>query len=124
MPIAILVLLVQCLLSLIFLFTGSTKVFLNGKKLERFVPISKDIPVGLLRKIGSLELLASFGIAIPVCSGFFPMLVLFADAGIIFLMIGAAIYHINRKQWMMFASNVIITGMSLFVIYEMMFTGQ
>lgn len=98
MPIELVVLITQCLLSLVFLFSGSTKVFLNGKKLERFVPISIDVPIHLLRRIGSLELFASFGIAIPVCTGLFPFIVLFANAGVVFLMIGAAIYHVNRKQ--------------------------
>jgi putative oxidoreductase len=117
----LIVLITECFLSLLFLFSGSTKVFLNGKKLEKFVPISQDVPVTILRKIGSLELLASFGIAIPVCTGIFPLIILFADTGIIFLMIGAAIYHVNRKQWGMLGMNVVIAAMALFVIFEMMF---
>jgi putative oxidoreductase len=124
MSIELIALATECFLSLIFLFSGSTKVFLTGERLTRFVPISVDVPVNLLRKIGSLELLASFGIAIPVCTGIFPMLALFADAGIVLLMIGAAIYHINRKQWGMLGTNIVISGMALFVIFEMMLVGK
>jgi len=115
---------IECLLSLLFLYTGSTKVFLNGEKLKKFVPISVDVPIKLLRKIGMLELLASFGIAVPVCVGIFPLLVLFADAGIVFLMIGAILYHFTRKQWGMLFTNLMVIAMALFVIYEMVFTAN
>jgi hypothetical protein len=115
---------IQCLLSLLFLWTGATKIFLKGEMLLKYVPISKDVPEKLLRKIGGLEMLVSFGLIIPFYLGIFPILTLFADAGIIFLMIGAMVYHFSRKQWLMLTTNIIVIGMACFVLYEMIFTGK
>ena len=113
---------VQCLLSLLFLYSGSTKVFLKGEKLKKWVPISVDVPEKLLRKIGVAEMAVSFGLAMAAGFEIFPILALFADAGIVFLMIGAIVYHFTRKQWGMLVLNLFVTVMALFAIYEMLFT--
>ena len=117
----LLITIIQCLLSLIFLWTGSTKIFLKGELLKKFVPVSKDIPEKWLRRIGGLELLASFGLILPFYLSLFPILTLFADAGIIFLIISAMIYNFNRKNWGILVVDVSVISMAAFALYEMVF---
>jgi uncharacterized membrane protein len=109
------------MLSLIFLWTGATKIFLKGELQKKFVPVSKDIPGKWLRRIGGLELLASFGLIIPFYLNLFPILTLFADAGIVFLIAGAMTYNFNRKNWGLLLIDVFVISMAGFALYEMIF---
>jgi uncharacterized membrane protein YphA (DoxX/SURF4 family) len=78
---------VQGLLALIFLFTGSMKLVLPLEVMTEQMPL--PLPGPFLRFIGVAEVLGAIGLILPGLLGIRPGLTPLAAAGLVIIMIGA-----------------------------------
>jgi hypothetical protein len=96
---------VASLLALIFLAAGTMKIAQPKEKLaasgQAWV---EDFPSGAIKGIGALEILGALGLILPAVLDTATLLVPAAAAGLLLLMIGAAVTHARRKE----TPNVII----------------
>src|SRR3954463_14132900 len=80
---------VQGLLALIFLFTGSMKLVLPLEVMTEQMPL--PLPGPFLRFIGVAEVLGAIGLILPGLLGIRPGLTPLAAAGLVIIMIGATV---------------------------------
>ncbi len=78
---------VQCLLALLFLFTGGLKLILPLEEMTAQMPLA--LPGLFLRFLGVAEVLGAIGLILPGVTGIRPGLTPLAAAGLVIIMIGA-----------------------------------
>jgi hypothetical protein len=103
----------------VFLFSGSAKLFVAKKKLAS-VPLggwTENAPVGFVKTLGVLELLAAAGLILPAALDIAPVLVPLAAVGIVVLMVGAMITHLRRHEPTGVALNLCYFAMAAFVAW-------
>jgi uncharacterized membrane protein YphA (DoxX/SURF4 family) len=71
----------------------------------------------LIKFIGVVEVLAAIGLVFPPIVGIAPVLVAFAAAGVVLLMIGAAVTHGRRGEYSPMAINVLLLALSAVVAW-------
>ena len=82
---------IQVLLTLLFLFTGVTKLILPVEEMTKQMPL----PGVLLRFIGVCEVLGALGLILPGLLRIKPGLTPLAAAGLVIIMIGAVTLSIK-----------------------------
>jgi len=109
---------VQGLLALIFVMTGSFKFFQSKEKVvasggtwaEEFKP-------GTIKTIACAELISGLLVIVPRLSGYGPHLTLVGAACISLIMAGSIYVHIRRKEYQHAIINSVFLLMALFVAY-------
>ncbi|HVL82798.1 MAG TPA: DoxX family protein [Pseudonocardia sp.] len=76
---------------------------------------AEDYSPGMLKTIGTLEVLAAVGLIVPAVLGVLPVLVPLAAVGLVLLMVGAAITHARRKESQAVVTNVVLIVLALVV---------
>ncbi|WP_158847540.1 DoxX family protein [Saccharothrix deserti] len=99
-------------LAALFLAAGGSKLAQSKEKLAASPNMAwtEDFSPGVLKLIGALEVLAAIGLILPAALDIVPVLVPLAAAGLVLIMIGAAITHAKRKE-----SRAIVTNLVLIV---------
>ncbi|MGO9284840.1 MAG: DoxX family protein, partial [Mycobacterium sp.] len=77
----------------------------------------EDVPAGLIKAIGALEILAAIGLILPPALGIFPVLAPLAAAGLVAVMVGAIITHARRGEYSSVVVNVVLAAMAIFVAW-------
>lgn len=67
--------------------------------------------------VGIAEILGGIGLIVPSLTRIQPQLTVYAAAGLILVMIGAVVFHIDRGESASVATNVIIGAVLAFVAY-------
>lgn len=67
--------------------------------------------------VGIAEILGGIGLIVPSLTRIQPQLTVYAAAGLILVMIGAVVFHIDRGENASVATNVIIGAVLAFVAY-------
>ena len=75
----------------------------------------EDFSAGAVKAIGALEVLAALGLVLPAALGIATIFVPLAAAGIVALMIGAAVTHARRGEYPMIGVNAVLGGLALVV---------
>jgi uncharacterized membrane protein YphA (DoxX/SURF4 family) len=108
---------VQVLLAGVFLFTAASKLFVY-EKVVKVVETQKGAPVTMSRRTAILvaiaELLGAIGVLMPNSIAPPFLVVRAAAAWLGLIMVGAAIYHMRRRESA--APNVALFLLALFVI--------
>jgi uncharacterized membrane protein YphA (DoxX/SURF4 family) len=97
---------VQIILAVIFAIAGFTKVSQPREKLVASLTWTEDYPLGFVRMIGLLEVLAAVGLILPLVTGVLPVLTPVAAAGLAIIMIGAIVVHVRRGESSYIPMNV------------------
>lgn len=79
---------------------------------------AEDVPGGLAKTIGALEVLAAIGLIVPALVDTATVLVPLAASGLVLLMLGAIVLHGRRRELMNIAVNVVLAGLALFVAVQ------
>lgn len=107
------------LLAAVFAMAGFLKLTRSKQELaanpnmawtEQFSP-------GVIKLIGSLELLAAIGLILPAALDIVPVLVPLAATGLILMMIGAAATHARRKESQTIVVNVVLLALAALVAW-------
>ena len=109
---------VQGLLGLIFVITGSFKLFQTREKvIESGGAWAEDFEPGIIKIIAAVELTSGVSVIVPRLLGHGHYLTFIAAACIAVIMIGSIFTHIRRKEFKHAAINSVFLLMALFVAY-------
>jgi uncharacterized membrane protein YphA (DoxX/SURF4 family) len=107
------------LLAAVFLFAGSTKLFLSREKLAE-APGGGwvlDFSAGFVKALGAVEILGAVGLILPALLGIAPVLVPLAAVGLATIMVGAAIVTYRRRESTHVLVDVTYLAMAVFVAF-------
>ena len=107
------------LLAAVFLFAGSTKLFLSREKLAE-APGGGwvlDFSAGFVKALGAVEILGAVGLILPALLGIAPVLVPLAAVGLATIMVGAAIVTYRRREPTHVLVDVTYLAMAVFVAF-------
>lgn len=76
-----------------------------------------DLPAGLRRFIGVVEILGGIGLVLPALVSILPVLTPIAAAGLVIVMVLAAIYHVPRREYPNIVLNLVLAALALFIAY-------
>ena len=107
------------LLAAVFLFAGSTKLFLSREKLAE-APGGGwvlDFSAGFVKALGAVEILGAVGLVLPALFGIAPVLVPLAAVGLATIMVGAAIVTYRRRESIHVLVDLTYLAMAVFVAF-------
>lgn len=109
---------IESLLGLIFVITGSFKFFSVKEKIVASGGTwAADFNPNVIKTIAGVELLSGLSVIIPRLLGQGHYLTFISAACIAIIMIGAIYVHVKRKEFMHASINVVFLIMALFVVY-------
>jgi len=88
----------QGLLGFVFFAAGAVKTFVPKAKLVDKMTWMTDYSDGQVKLIGLAELLGGVGLVVPWYLGILPILTPIAAAALAFIMGGAVMVHVRRKE--------------------------
>ncbi len=99
---------VQGLLALAFLLSGFLKGFTPLEGLKKNMAWVGDVPAGLVRFIGIVEMLGALGLILPKLTQLVPQLTIAAAIGLVLVMLSAAVFHAARKEYSTIGMNAVL----------------
>ncbi len=108
---------VQVLLAAIFLMSGFMKASTPIEKLSAMVPWTSDVPLALVRFIGTVEVLGGLGLLLPSLLRIKPTLTVLAAAGLATIMLLAIPFHISRGEASVIGMNGLFMLIALFIAW-------
>jgi uncharacterized membrane protein YphA (DoxX/SURF4 family) len=106
---------VQALLAALFLFAGATKLILPIEEMTKQMQL--PMPGWFLRFIGVCEVLGGLGLVLPWLLGILPRLTPLAAAGLVIIMIGAAVLTLASGDIVMALIPLVVGVLAAFVAY-------
>jgi len=94
------------LLALFFLYSGGIKVGQSRAQLRPMMAWVDDVPLGLVRTIGVLEVLGALGLILPPLTGIAPWLALASAIGLVLVQIGGIVVHLRRGEARVIGLNI------------------
>lgn len=108
---------VQIFVALGFLMAGSLKVSQPIDRLKNNMAWTAHTTPGIVRLIGTLEILGALGLILPAVTHILPWLTPVAGIGLVLTMIGATIVHIRLKEFSRLGAPLILLLLALFIVY-------
>ncbi|MBO0791204.1 MAG: DoxX family protein [Ktedonobacteraceae bacterium] len=107
---------VQGLLALIFLLTGSVHGFMPMAGLKKHAVWVGSVPAGLVRFIGIVEILGALGLILPKLTKILPQLTITAAIGLVLVMVCAAVFHATRKEYNSTGVTIVLLLLAAFIV--------
>lgn len=105
------------LLAVAFLVSGAMKLTRSREELAASgMGYVNDFSDRTIKIIGTLEVLAAFGLVLPAVLGVAPVLVPLASLGLVLLMVGAVITHTRRKESQPIIVNLVLSVLAVVVV--------
>jgi len=109
---------VEGLLGLLFIITGSFKFFQTKEKIIASGGAwAADFEPGIIKIIAAIELISGVSVIVPRLLGHGHYLTFMGAATIAIIMIGAIYTHLRRKEYQHALINAVFLLMALFVAY-------
>ncbi len=108
---------VQGIVAFMFLMVGAMKIMQPYEKMKEMMAWVEDFSPAQVKGIGVLEMMGALGVILPWALGLYTFLTPLAALGLSFVMVGAGLTHLRRKEPKMFAMNLALLMMALFVAY-------
>jgi uncharacterized membrane protein YphA (DoxX/SURF4 family) len=106
----------QVLLAVIFLVTGTTKLTQPRRKMAAGpMRWAADVSDAQFRAIGLVEVLGALGLILPAALGIAPLLTPLAAVGVALIMIGAIHTHVRYGESNRLAVPLVVLALALFV---------
>ena len=99
------------------IMAGIMKSFQPKEKLEPKLPWVKDFSVAIVKLVGVSELLGGIGLIAPWATGIEPVLTPLAAVGIGIIMLLAAVYHFQHKEYQGIGINMFLLALAVFIAY-------
>lgn len=106
----------QVLLGVFFLFSGVNH-FIVPPGLPGLMSWMYELPAGLHYFSGTVEILAALGLILPGLTRSQTRLTLMAGAGLVLIMVGAVVWHVQRGEAANIFLNLILAVLAGFVAY-------
>jgi uncharacterized membrane protein YphA (DoxX/SURF4 family) len=111
----------QVVLAVVFLLHGLAYTVaysaLAKRMRERRGTMSPPLPPAFRQFIGVAELAAAFGLIVPPALHLLSWLAPLAAAGLVAVMVGAAILHARRSEFPAFAVTVVLGGLAAVTLF-------
>jgi hypothetical protein len=107
--------LAQLILSAVFLLHGLILLILPAPMRKQMAGLPGGPP--FFRFIGLAELLAAAGLTLPTLTGIMPWLTPLAAAGLLVIMVGAAILHLQRAAYPQAVGDALVVAFVAVVGY-------
>lgn len=107
----------QAIIALMFIMPGFMKMFQPIQSLSEMLPWAGEVPAGVVRGLGLLDLLGGVGIILPSLLRFKPELTIWAAYGTILLMVSAIIFHLSRGEASVIGFNVFLIMLLAFIAW-------
>lgn len=107
----------QVILAVAFGAAGILKATKSNAELHDRMAYVEDFSEQQVTAIGIVEVLAALGLVLPGITGIAPVLVPLAAAGLVIVMVLAAIVHVRRGEGAMIAPNVALGLAAAFVAW-------
>lgn len=101
----------QLILSVIFLYFGFLKMFMPIDKIAKKVSWARDYSINKLKFFGFLEVIGGLGVILPYQLDVLPILTPMAATGLAMVMAGAAMVHLRRDEINMIFLNILMIFM-------------
>ncbi len=108
---------VQVLIGLAFVGAGFMKVSTPYAELATQMAWVSAVPAGLVLFIGVAEIAGGLGVILPAATRIQPYLTPLAAAGLVLIMLFAAIFHLIRGEFGGIIPNIILMALAGFVAY-------
>jgi hypothetical protein len=97
------------LLAVFYVYSGGIKVVRSKVALRPMMGWIDDMPLGVVRAIGVVEVLGAIGLILPPLVGVAPWLAFAAAVGLVLVQVGAGVVHLRRGEnvWMNAALAVV-----------------
>jgi hypothetical protein len=111
------------LLAALFLFAGSTKLFVSRERLAEAPGggWTLDFSAGFVKALGAVEILGAVGLILPAALDIAPVLVALAAFGLGLIMIGAAIVEFRRQEFKHALLNLTYLALISLVVWGRLF---
>ncbi|WP_342022819.1 DoxX family protein [Arthrobacter citreus] len=106
----------QIVLAVLFLGIGGQRLTQPARQLRK-LPWTDGYPLGLIRALGAVEVVAGLGLLLPGVLGTVPLLTPAAAAGLVVLMALAVALHLRRGQRQAAVLPAILLIMAAFVVW-------
>jgi hypothetical protein len=107
----------QGVLGAMMIMAGFMKSLQPKEKLAPKLPWVKDFSVATVKFVGVSELLGGIGLIVPWATGILPILTPIAAIGIGVIMVLAAVYHFQHKEYPGIGINVFLAAIAAFIAY-------
>lgn len=107
----------QVILAAMFLMTGFTKITTPLADLNALMPWTADVPQVMIRLIGTAELLGAIGLLLPSLLRVKPVLTPVAAAGLVVVMLLAALFHASRGEFSAIGFNFVLALLAALVAW-------
>lgn len=107
----------QVVLAVLFGMAGVSKTTQPIVDLAQQLVWPGAVPAGLVRFIGTAELLGAIGLVLPAATRIKPWLTPFAAAGLVTVMVLAAVFHLTRGEFGGIAFNTVLGSVAAFVAW-------
>jgi uncharacterized membrane protein YphA (DoxX/SURF4 family) len=107
----------QALLAAAFLAAGGMKVSRPIEQLATSMHWVKSVSPGLVRALGAAEALGAIGVILPEVTHMLTWLTPLAAAGLAVVMVGATVFHLNRREASVVPMNLLLLILALVVAY-------
>jgi len=108
---------VQVLLAAMFGMAGFMKITQPIAELAEKMVWPGAVPPALVRFIGFSEFAAAFGLILPAATRIKPILTPLAAAGLVTIMLFAAIFHAARGEFGALPTNLVLGALAAFVAW-------
>jgi uncharacterized membrane protein YphA (DoxX/SURF4 family) len=110
----------QIVLAVVFLLHGLLYTVAYGAAAKRMAGRGRppsSLPPALRQFIGVAELAAAFGLTVPPAFHIFSWLAPLAAAGLVLVMLGAAIFHARRSEFPALAFTVVLGALAAVTVF-------
>ena len=107
---------VQGLLALLFLMSGSMKAFTPLAVMRKKMAWANAFPAAFVRFLGVAELLGGIGLIVPAVTGIQSWLTVAAALGLVVVMVSASVFHTSRREYQHLGIPLVLLGLSVFVV--------
>jgi hypothetical protein len=110
----------QIFLAVVFLLHGLLYTVAYGPAAKRMAGRGRppsSLPPAFRQFIGVAELAAAFGLTMPPAFHLFSWLAPLAAAGLVLVMVGAAIFHARRSELLALAFTVVLGGLAAVTVF-------
>jgi hypothetical protein len=107
----------QGVLGAMMIMAGMMKSIQSKEKLAPKLPWVNDYSAGTVKFVGVSELLGGIGLIVPWYTGILPILTPIAAVGIGVIMILAAVYHFNKKEYPGIGINMFLLAIAAFIAW-------
>lgn len=104
-------------LALAMIGAGLAKLTQPKEKLVARMAWAEDFSPGVVKLIGTVELLGAVGLIVPALTGIAPILVPVAASGIAIVMLGAVIVHVRRGEKAEMVPALVLLVLAVFVAW-------